>query len=74
MISEGVVYTSTSILMLLTGIAMGYLLNFIWKFVIRQCINKKFINIFNVVALLLLGAILANTVLVFIYLGDNTQY
>jgi len=69
MTSEAVVYTSTSVLFVLALTALVYLCNFIWMYSIKQGINKKFVSLFNLVAFLLLGAIIASTIIIFIYVA-----
>jgi ABC-type phosphate transport system permease subunit len=62
------IYTVNSVNLLAAVLTFFYCAHFVWKFIVKQCINKKFINMFYVVAFLMLGADFA--IITAVYLID----
>ena len=49
-------YTLNSLDLILVLICSYYTLTFVWKYIVKLCINKKFVNMFYVVAVSLMLA------------------
>ena len=71
MTSSAAVYMSTCALLLVSVIAIVFWFLFVWNYVFKMCINKKFVNFFNVIAFLILGCIFTIDIVIFIYLSNE---
>ena len=71
MSSEVAVYVLNTAVFVLAAIALGFVTLFVWRYIVRQCINKKFVNMINFIIILLLVSIIAFTIVIYKCMGDQ---
>jgi len=64
--TEWVIYVLSSIDAVVVSLTFIYGCHFVWKYIVKQSISKKFVNLFYIVACLLVATDVAIVVLVFI--------
>ena len=74
MTDTGLLYITTSVLLLIAGLADYYIIKFVWKYMLKAGINKLFVNLFNLIAFLLLSGVIALTIVTYEYLGNQETF